>query len=63
MRLKHLSLLTGASLLGLLVHAGLSPGALAQTAAALTGQVDLGGGRPDGRRFGERQEARLDLSP
>ena len=39
MRPKHLSLLTSAGLLGLLVHVGLSLGALAQSAAALTGQV------------------------
>jgi virginiamycin B lyase len=40
MRLKELSLLVSASLFGMLVHAGLSTGALAQaTAAALTGQV------------------------
>src|ERR1700687_2486239 len=39
MRLKHLSLLASASLFGMLVNAGLSTGALAQAAAALTGQV------------------------
>jgi virginiamycin B lyase len=39
MRLRHPSLLTGASLLGLLVHAGMPAGALAQSAAALSGQV------------------------
>ncbi len=39
MRLKPLSLLASASLLGMLVHAGLSTNALAQAAAALTGQV------------------------
>src|SRR5258708_27879419 len=39
MRLKQLSLLASASLLGLPVHAGLSTSALAQAAAALTGQV------------------------
>jgi virginiamycin B lyase len=39
MRLKQLSLLASASLLGMLAHAGLSTGALAQAAAALTGQV------------------------
>jgi virginiamycin B lyase len=39
MRLKQLSLLASASLLGMLAHAGLSTSALAQSAAALTGQV------------------------
>ena len=39
MRLKQLSLLASASLFGMLVHAGLSTSALAQAAAALTGQV------------------------
>jgi len=39
MQLKHLSLLASASLLGLLAQPGLSTGALAQAAAALTGQV------------------------
>jgi virginiamycin B lyase len=39
MRVKHLSLLASASLLGLLAQSGLSTGALAQAAAALTGQV------------------------
>jgi virginiamycin B lyase len=39
MRLKQLSLLASASLLGMLAHAGLSTSALAQAAAALTGQV------------------------
>src|SRR5215472_8212150 len=39
MRLKHLLLLTSAGVFGLLVHAGLSAGAPAQSAAALTGQV------------------------
>jgi virginiamycin B lyase len=39
MRLRHPSLLTGASLLGLLVHAGMPTGALAQPATALSGQV------------------------
>src|ERR1700692_15667 len=39
MRVKQLSLLASASLFGMLVHAGLSTGALAQAAAALTGQV------------------------
>src|ERR1700761_9524596 len=39
MRLKHLSLLASASLFGLLVQAGYSTSALAQAAAALTGQV------------------------
>src|SRR5258708_5022598 len=39
MHLKPLSLLASASLLGMLVHAGLSTDALAQAAAALTGQV------------------------
>ena len=39
MRLKQLSLLASASLLGILVHAGLSTSALAQAAAALTGTV------------------------
>jgi streptogramin lyase len=39
MRLKHLLLLTSAGVFGLLVHAGLSTGALAQSAPALIGQV------------------------
>jgi virginiamycin B lyase len=39
MRLKHLLLLTSAGVFGLLVHAGLSTGALAQSAPALAGQV------------------------
>jgi streptogramin lyase len=39
MRLKQLSLLASASLFGVLAHAGLSTSALAQAAAALTGQV------------------------
>jgi streptogramin lyase len=39
MRLKQISLLASASLFGMLVHAGLSCNALAQAAAALTGQV------------------------
>jgi streptogramin lyase len=39
MRSKHLWLLTSAALLGLLVDAGPPSGALAQSAAALTGQV------------------------
>jgi virginiamycin B lyase len=39
MRLKQLSLLAGASLFGMLAHAGLSTSALAQAAAALSGQV------------------------
>src|SRR5215467_5766260 len=39
MRLKHLLLLTSVGVFGLLVHAGLSTGALAQSAPALTGQV------------------------
>jgi len=39
MRLKQVSLLASASLFGMLVHAGLSTGALAQAAAALSGQV------------------------
>jgi streptogramin lyase len=39
MRLKQLSLLAGASLFGILVHSGMSTSALAQAAAALTGQV------------------------
>jgi virginiamycin B lyase len=39
MRVKQLSLLASASLLGMLAHAGLSTSALAQAAAALTGQV------------------------
>jgi virginiamycin B lyase len=39
MRLTHPSLLMGASLFGLLVHAGMPTGALAQPAAALSGQV------------------------
>ena len=39
MRLKQLSLLASASLFGMLAHAGLSTSALAQAAAALTGQV------------------------
>jgi virginiamycin B lyase len=39
MRVKQLSLLASASLFGMLVHAGLSTSALAQAAAALTGQV------------------------
>jgi virginiamycin B lyase len=39
MRVKPLSLLASASLLGMLVHAGLSTNALAEAAAALTGQV------------------------
>jgi virginiamycin B lyase len=39
MRLRHPSLLTGASLLGLLVHAGMPTGALAQSAATLSGQA------------------------
>src|SRR6266852_554513 len=39
MRLKHLLLLTSAGVFGLLVHAGLPAGALAQSAPALTGQV------------------------
>jgi virginiamycin B lyase len=39
MRLKHLLLLTSAGVFGLLVQAGSSTGALAQSAPALTGQV------------------------
>ena len=39
MRLKHLLLLTSAGMFGLLVHVGLSTGALAQSAPALAGQV------------------------
>jgi len=39
MRLKHLLLLTSAGVFGLLVDAGLSTGALAQSAPALAGQV------------------------
>jgi virginiamycin B lyase len=39
MRLKHLLLLTSAGVFGLVVHAGLSTGALAQSAPALAGQV------------------------
>jgi streptogramin lyase len=39
MRVKQLSLLASASLFGMLVHAGLSTSALAQAAAALSGQV------------------------
>src|SRR6266446_5513913 len=39
MRLKHRLLLTSAGVFGLLVHAGLSTGALAQSAPALAGQV------------------------
>src|SRR5580700_9004284 len=39
MRLKQVSLLASASLFGMLVHAGLSTSALAQAAAALSGQV------------------------
>jgi len=39
MRLKHLLLSTSAGVFGLLVHAGLPAGALAQSAPALTGQV------------------------
>jgi virginiamycin B lyase len=39
MRLKQISLLASASLFGMLVHAGLSTSALAQAAAALSGQV------------------------
>jgi streptogramin lyase len=39
MRLKHLLLLTSAGVFGLLVHAGLSAGALAQSAPVLAGQV------------------------
>ena len=39
MRLKHRLLLTSAGVFGLLVHAGLSTGALAQSAPALIGQV------------------------
>jgi streptogramin lyase len=39
MRLKRHLLLTSAGMFGLLVHAGLSTGALAQSAPALTGQV------------------------
>jgi virginiamycin B lyase len=39
MRLKHLLLLTSAGVFGLVVHAGSSTNALAQSAAALTGQV------------------------
>ena len=39
MRLRHVSLLASASLFGTLVYAGLSTSALAQAAAALTGQV------------------------
>jgi streptogramin lyase len=39
MRLKHLLLLSSAGAYGLLVHAGLSTGALAQSAPALAGQV------------------------
>src|SRR5579871_5321776 len=39
MRLKHFSLFAGASLLGLLASAGLTTGALADSTAALTGQV------------------------
>src|SRR5258708_849512 len=39
MRLKHLLLLTSAGVFGLLVHAGLSTCALAQSAPALAGQV------------------------
>src|ERR1700730_12916472 len=39
MRLKQVSLLASASLFGMLAHAGLSTGALAQAAAALSGQV------------------------
>jgi streptogramin lyase len=39
MRLKHLSLMASASLLGLLAATGLSTGTLAQAAATLSGQV------------------------
>jgi virginiamycin B lyase len=39
MRLKQISLLASVSLFGMLVHAGLSTSALAQAAAALSGQV------------------------
>jgi virginiamycin B lyase len=39
MRLKHLLLLTSGGVFGLVVHAGLSTGALAQSAPALAGQV------------------------
>src|SRR2546427_5324568 len=39
MRSKHLLLLTSAGVFGLLAHAGLPAGALAQSATALTGQV------------------------
>src|SRR5258708_39457591 len=39
MRLKHLLLLTSAGVFGLLVHAGLSTCALAQSAPAMAGQV------------------------
>jgi virginiamycin B lyase len=39
MRLKHLLLLTSAGMFGVVVHAGMSAGALAQSAPALTGQV------------------------
>jgi virginiamycin B lyase len=39
MRVKHLLLFTSASVFGLLIHAGLPTDALAQSAAALTGQV------------------------
>jgi streptogramin lyase len=46
MRLKHLLLLTSAGVFGLLVHAGLSTGALAQSAPALTGQVTSAGEGP-----------------
>jgi len=60
MRLKQVSLLASASLFGMLVHAGLSTSALAQAAAALSGQVTSAEEGPIGRRPDQRQEGRLD---
>src|SRR5258708_6339546 len=60
MRLKHLLLLTSAGVFGLLVHAGLSTGALAQSAPALAGQGSVGG---EGRMGGGGVSARKQSPP